>query len=67
MIMALKLLMFEFVVLIYQQENEQSIYTRMISERESIAQKYLSEGDADKRRIEAQTDQQVQELLSNSK
>jgi membrane protease subunit HflC len=47
-------------------ENEQSVYTRMISERESIAQKYLSEGDADKRRIEAQTDRQVQELLATA-
>src|SRR5690606_1746493 len=34
------------------QENEQSIYTRMISERESTAQTYLSEGDAAKQRIE---------------
>ena len=47
-------------------ENEQSVYTRMISERESIAQKYLSEGDAEKRRIEAQTDRQVQELLATA-
>ncbi|PKC52882.1 hypothetical protein RhiirA1_480475, partial [Rhizophagus irregularis] len=31
-------------------ENEQSVYTRMISERESMAQKYLSEGDAEKRK-----------------
>lgn len=46
------------------EENEQSVYTRMISERESIAQKYLSEGDADKNRIEAQTDRQVKELLA---
>ncbi|RUL56411.1 protease modulator HflC [Lysinibacillus antri] len=47
-------------------ENEQSVYTRMISERESIAQKYLSEGDAEKNRIEAQTDRQVQELLATA-
>lgn len=48
-------------------ENEQSIYTRMISDRESIAQKYLSEGDAEKNRIEATTDKQVQELLSTAR
>ncbi len=47
-------------------ENEQSIYTRMISERQSTAQRYLSEGDAAKRRIEAQTDREVQELLAKA-
>lgn len=45
-------------------ENEQSVYTRMISERQSIAQKYLSEGDADKRTIEAATDRKVQEMVA---
>ncbi|MCP1145547.1 protease modulator HflC [Lysinibacillus endophyticus] len=49
------------------EENEQSVYTRMISERESIAQKYLSEGDAEKNRIEAQTDRKVQELIATAK
>lgn len=48
-------------------ENEQSIYTRMISDRESIAQKYLSEGDAEKNRIEANTDMQVKEMLSTAR
>ncbi|MEK4230305.1 protease modulator HflC [Solibacillus sp. FSL H8-0538] len=47
-------------------ENEQSVYTRMVSERETTSQTYLSEGDADKRRIEAQTDRQVQELLATA-
>lgn len=47
-------------------ENEQAIYTRMISEREKTAQTYLSEGDADKRRIEAETDQEVQQLLATA-
>jgi len=47
-------------------ENEQSVFTNMISDRESIAQKYLSEGDAQKRRIEAQTDQHVQEMLAKA-
>jgi modulator of FtsH protease HflC len=45
-------------------ENEQSVYTRMISERQSIAQKYLSEGDAGKRTIEASTDRLVQEMVA---
>ena len=48
-------------------ENEQAVFTNMISDRESIAQKYLSEGDAGKRRIEAQTDRKVQEMLATAK
>lgn len=47
-------------------ENEQSVFTRMVSERQSTAQLYLSEGDADKRRIEAQTDREVQEMLAKA-
>lgn len=49
------------------EENEQSIYTRMISERQSTAQSYLSEGDAEKRKIEAETDREVQEMLATAK
>lgn len=49
------------------EENEQSIYTRMISERQSTAQTYLSEGDADKSRIEAETDREVKEMLATAK
>ncbi|MDG5471038.1 protease modulator HflC [Jeotgalibacillus sp. ET6] len=45
-------------------ENEESVFTRMISERESTAQEYLSTGDANKNRIEAQTDREVRELLA---
>src|SRR3954470_24910329 len=45
-------------------ENEQSVFTRMISERESKAQEYLSMGDAEKNRIEADTDREVKELLA---
>ncbi|WP_138415363.1 protease modulator HflC [Aquibacillus sediminis] len=45
-------------------ENEQSVYNRMISERESKAQEYLSQGEAEKNRIQAQTDRDVQEMLS---
>ena len=48
-------------------ENEQSVYTRMISERESKAQEYLSMGDAEKNKITAETDKTVQELLQQQK
>ncbi|MEH7222994.1 protease modulator HflC [Bacillus sp. JJ1566] len=47
-------------------ENEQSVYTRMISERESTAQNYLSEGDAKKNEIEADTDREVKEIISKA-
>lgn len=48
-------------------ENEQSVYTRMISERDSKAQEYLSKGDAEKNRITADTDREVKEMLSKAK
>jgi modulator of FtsH protease HflC len=47
-------------------ENEQSVFTRMISERESTAQEYLSMGDAQKNRITAETDREVKELLAKA-
>ena len=47
-------------------ENEQAVYNEMISERQSIAQKFLSTGDADKRRIEAETDRAVKEILATA-
>ncbi|PLR98110.1 protease modulator HflC [Bacillus sp. T33-2] len=47
-------------------ENEKSVYTRMISERESKAQEYMSMGDADKNVIIAKTDQEVQEILAKA-
>ncbi len=47
-------------------ENEQSVFTRMISERESIAQNYLSAGDATKRSTEAETDRTVVEMISTA-
>jgi modulator of FtsH protease HflC len=47
-------------------ENEKSVFTRMISERESKAQEYLSKGDADKQRIIAETDREVRELLAKA-
>lgn len=46
--------------------NEQSVYTRMISERESKAQEYLSMGDAEKNRIIAKTDKEVKEMLAKA-
>lgn len=49
------------------EENEKSVFTRMISERHSTAQEYLSRGDADKNRIEAQTDREVSEILAKAK
>jgi membrane protease subunit HflC len=48
-------------------ENEQSVFTRMISERESTAQGYLSKGDAEKNRIIADTDREVKEMLAKAK
>jgi modulator of FtsH protease HflC len=47
-------------------ENEKSVYKRMISERESKAQEYLSMGDAQKQRIIAQTDKEVKEILAKA-
>ncbi|ANU25714.1 protease modulator HflC [Planococcus versutus] len=49
------------------EENEQSVYTRMISERESTAQNYLSQGDAKKREMEAQADRQAQEVIATAR
>ncbi|MBT2692856.1 protease modulator HflC [Bacillus sp. ISL-55] len=48
------------------EENELSVFTRMISERESKAQEYLSMGDAQKNRVIAQTDREVKELLAKA-
>lgn len=48
-------------------DNEESVYKRMISERESKAQEYLSKGDADKNRIVADTDSKVTETLAKAK
>ncbi|MBO8156451.1 MAG: protease modulator HflC [Bacillaceae bacterium] len=47
-------------------DNESSVYQRMISERESTAQEYLSRGNAEKQRIIAETDRQVKEMLSKA-
>lgn len=47
-------------------ENEQSVFTRMISERQSTAQEYLSKGDAEKNIIEANTDREVKEIIAKA-
>ncbi len=46
--------------------NEQSVYLRMISERESKAQEYLSQGDAEAIKIKAETDREVGEMLARA-
>ncbi len=46
--------------------NEQSVYMRMVSERESTAQQYLSQGDAEALKIKAETDREVSELLARA-
>lgn len=46
--------------------NEESVYKRMISERESTAQQYLSQGDAEALKIIAETDREVAEMLAKA-
>jgi modulator of FtsH protease HflC len=48
-------------------ENEESVFTRMISERQSTAQEYLSKGDAQKNEIIAATDRDVTKMLAVAK
>ncbi|WP_078555459.1 protease modulator HflC [Bacillus alkalicellulosilyticus] len=48
------------------EENEQAVFRRMISERQSTAQAYLSEGDAEANRIRARTDRDVQRIVSTA-
>ena len=48
------------------EENEQAVYRRMISERNSIAQDYLSQGDAEANRIRANTDREVKEIVATA-
>ncbi|WP_234410611.1 protease modulator HflC [Caldalkalibacillus mannanilyticus] len=48
------------------ESNEQSVFNRMISERESTAQLYLSQGDAEANKIKAETDRQVKEMLATA-
>jgi len=46
--------------------NEQSVYNRMISERKSTAQEYLSQGDAEATKIRAETDKEVTIMLAEA-
>lgn len=46
--------------------NEQSVYKRMISERASKAQEYLSQGDLEKTKIMANADREVAELIAKT-
>ncbi|MHB1125476.1 MAG: protease modulator HflC [Bacillota bacterium] len=48
------------------QQNQLSVFNRMKSEREKIAQQYLSEGDEQTLMIRAETDRKVKELLAQS-
>ncbi|NEU29872.1 protease modulator HflC [bacterium LRH843] len=47
-------------------ENEEAVYRRMISERQSTAQEYLSQGDAEANRIRANTDREVKEMVATA-
>jgi membrane protease subunit HflC len=48
------------------ESNEQAVFNRMISERESKAQEYLSQGDAEATKVRAETDREVQEMLATA-
>lgn len=46
--------------------NKQSVYNRMISDRQSIAAGYLSEGDEESRKITSNADRQARELIAQA-
>jgi len=48
------------------EENKQSVFNRMISDRQSIAAGYLSEGDEESRKIMASADRQATELIAQA-
>jgi modulator of FtsH protease HflC len=48
------------------EENKQSVYNRMISDRHSIAAGYLSEGDEESRKVTSNADRQAQELMAQA-
>lgn len=48
------------------EENKQSVYKRMISDRQSIAASYLSEGDEESRKITSNADRQAIELMAQA-
>lgn len=48
------------------EENKQSVYNRMISDRQSIAAGYLSEGDEESKKITSKADREARELLAQA-
>jgi|HigsolmetaAR203D_1030402.scaffolds.fasta_scaffold00622_10 membrane protease subunit HflC len=48
------------------EENKQSVYNRMISDRLAIAAGYLSEGDEESRKITSNADRQARELIAQA-
>lgn len=46
--------------------NKQSVYNRMISDRQSIAAQYLSEGDEESRKITSKADRTAVELMAQA-
>lgn len=48
------------------EENKESVYNRMISDRQSIAAQYLSEGDEESRKITSNADRQAIELVAEA-
>jgi membrane protease subunit HflC len=46
--------------------NKQSVYNRMISDRLSIAARYLSEGDEESRKVMAKADRSATELIAEA-
>ncbi|REJ37685.1 MAG: protease modulator HflC [Bacillota bacterium] len=48
------------------EQNAQSVYARMASDRQQVAQAYLAEGEAEATRIRAETDRQVAEILAQA-
>lgn len=48
------------------EENKQSVYNRMVSDRQSIAASYLSEGDEESQKITAKADRTATELIAKA-
>jgi membrane protease subunit HflC len=48
------------------EENKKSVYNRMISDRHSIAARYLSEGDEESRKITSKADREAKELMASA-
>lgn len=48
------------------EENKQSVYNRMITDRQSIAASYLSEGDEESRKITSKADRTATELKAQA-